>query len=125
MRYRECSTVLLKAPHVRHQAGRAWTFLCQGSRDIDVRFAFTPLGVKDANRDQRFWKKPSLLRPLGAGKVSGERAGSTAMADVPTRQLQIWIDQMNAGEGSARDLLLGQACARLERVARKIRHDFP
>jgi RNA polymerase sigma-70 factor (ECF subfamily) len=47
------------------------------------------------------------------------------MADVTTGQMQVWIDQMNAGDAAARDRLVGQVCSRLERVSRKIRKDFP
>jgi RNA polymerase sigma-70 factor (ECF subfamily) len=47
------------------------------------------------------------------------------MSNASTVQLQDLIDRMNAGDGGARDLLIGHACARLQKVARKIRQDFP
>jgi RNA polymerase sigma-70 factor (ECF subfamily) len=45
--------------------------------------------------------------------------------DESTLQLQAFLDRMNAGDAAARDLLIEHACARLQRVTRKIRHDFP
>lgn len=39
-------------------------------------------------------------------------------------QLQTWIDQMQAGDPSARDRLLGHACERLRRLTRKMLKDF-
>jgi RNA polymerase sigma factor (sigma-70 family) len=42
-----------------------------------------------------------------------------------TIQLQGLIDRMNAGDAAARDQLIEHACARLQRVTRKIRQDFP
>jgi RNA polymerase sigma factor (sigma-70 family) len=47
------------------------------------------------------------------------------MIAASTQQLQDWIDRMNAGESGARDLLIEYASARLTRVTRKIRQDFP
>jgi RNA polymerase sigma factor (sigma-70 family) len=47
------------------------------------------------------------------------------MIDESTQNLQRLIDRMNAGDASARDPLIESACARLERVARMIRKDFP
>jgi RNA polymerase sigma factor (sigma-70 family) len=47
------------------------------------------------------------------------------MNDASTVELQTLIDRMNAGDTSARDLLIEHVCARLQRVTRKIRRDFP
>jgi RNA polymerase sigma-70 factor (ECF subfamily) len=46
------------------------------------------------------------------------------MPDVPTSELQVWIDRMNAGEALARDELINRACERLLRLTRKMFHDF-
>jgi RNA polymerase sigma factor (sigma-70 family) len=41
-----------------------------------------------------------------------------------SEQLQTWIDQMQAGEPTARDQLLGHACERLRRLTRKMLKGF-
>jgi RNA polymerase sigma factor (sigma-70 family) len=47
------------------------------------------------------------------------------MGDGSTVEMQVLIDRMNTGDAAARDLLIEHACARLQRVTRKIRQDFP
>lgn len=47
------------------------------------------------------------------------------MIENSTIHLQALLDRMNAGDAKARDLLIEHACARLQRVTRKIRQDFP
>ena len=47
------------------------------------------------------------------------------MGDGSTVQLQALIDRMNLGDNAARDQLIEHASARLQRVTRKIRQDFP
>jgi RNA polymerase sigma-70 factor (ECF subfamily) len=47
------------------------------------------------------------------------------MDDRSTVQLQVLIDRLNTGDTAALNLLIEHACARLQRVTRKIRQDFP
>jgi RNA polymerase sigma-70 factor (ECF subfamily) len=47
------------------------------------------------------------------------------MAEPPTTQLQIWIEQMNGGDAAARKQLVGHACERLRRLTHKMLKEFP
>ncbi|MCH7689230.1 MAG: sigma-70 family RNA polymerase sigma factor [Planctomycetes bacterium] len=42
-----------------------------------------------------------------------------------TRQLQQLLDQLRAGDESARDALIEHACERLQRLTHKLKQDFP
>src|SRR3954454_19760024 len=42
-----------------------------------------------------------------------------------TTQIQLRLDRLRAGDASARDELLGLACERLRRLARKMLKDYP
>jgi RNA polymerase sigma-70 factor (ECF subfamily) len=47
------------------------------------------------------------------------------MADDSATQLQLWIERMNGGDPAARKQLVGHACDRLQRLTRRMLHDFP
>jgi RNA polymerase sigma-70 factor (ECF subfamily) len=46
-----------------------------------------------------------------------------AMSEASTSQLQIWLEQMNAGDRAAQEALIGHACTRLRLLARKMLHE--
>ncbi len=45
------------------------------------------------------------------------------MSEGSSSQLQIWLEQMNAGDRAAREALIGHACQRLRLLARKMLHE--
>ncbi len=61
------------------------------------------------------------MRRYGADRRGGKRG--TMEAD-STTQLQHLIDRINAGDGQAREELIGRACDRLRRLTAKILQDY-
>jgi RNA polymerase sigma factor (sigma-70 family) len=62
---------------------------------------------------------------LGSWRSPGRRTAPMADATHTSTQIQLRLDRLRAGDGTARDELLRVACGRLSRLARKMIRGFP